>query len=70
MYTFLETFIFKFVCHPAFNGCPFEVDDVWGITWPNTERNSSNTQLCPGGYDALGMYVQEICINKKNPYNY
>ena len=38
----------------VFDGCPFEVDGVWGITWPNTERNSSNTQLCPGGHDALG----------------
>ena len=37
-----------------FNGCPFETDSVWGITWPNTERNSSNVQLCPGGHDALG----------------
>ena len=38
-----------------FNGCPFEIDSVWGITWPNTERNSTNVQLCPGGHDALGM---------------
>ena len=38
----------------AFNGCPYEVDNVWDITWPNTERNSANTQLCPGGHDALG----------------
>lgn len=38
----------------VFNGCPFETDSVWGITWPNTERNSSNVQLCPGGHDALG----------------
>lgn len=43
----------------AFNGCPFEIDSVWGITWPNTERNSSNVQLCPGGHDALGI----SCIN-------
>ena len=38
----------------AFNGCPYEVDKVWDITWPNTERNLTDTQLCPGGHEALG----------------
>ncbi len=41
----------------VFNGCPFEIDSVWGITWPNTERNSSNIQLCPVGHDALGTVI-------------
>jgi hypothetical protein len=30
------------------------VDDVWGITWPNTEAGTENTQPCPGGVDSLG----------------
>ena len=46
----------------AFNGCPFEIDDVWDITWPNTERNNNSTQLCPGGHDATGMLITSCII--------
>ena len=38
-----------------FDGCPYEIDNTWGIVWPNTQRDSSNEQRCPGGADVLGI---------------
>ena len=42
----------------GFDGCPFEIDDVWRISWPNTPQSSSSTQICPGG---LGMLHIGVC---------
>ena len=36
-----------------FTGCPFGPDLVWNIEWPNTERDTINTQRCPGELDAV-----------------
>ena len=45
----------NFWCISAdFIGCPYEIDNVWGITWPNTVPSSTNTQMCPGGLNAIG----------------
>ena len=37
------------------DGCPYEIDDIWGIVWPNTPRGSSSEQRCPGGIEVLGI---------------
>ena len=39
---------------PEFQGCEFGPDDVWGITWSNTESGYTDTQPCPGGVDVMG----------------
>lgn len=40
----------------GFDGCAYEVDNVWGISWPNTLKGSTTTQVCPGGVNvAVGM---------------
>ena len=42
----------------VFVGCPYGVDDEWGITWPNTPGGDISTQPCPGGVDDVGMLHQ------------
>ena len=44
----------------VFTGCPYGPDEVWGIIWPNTAGETTNTQPCPGGVDALGIYALVI----------
>ena len=43
------------------DGCPYEVDDIWKIEWPSTQRGVTNIQLCPGGQDSTGIYTP-LCI--------
>ena len=43
------------------DGCPSEVDDIWKIEWPSTQRGATSTQLCPGGQDSIGIY-NPLCI--------
>ena len=38
-----------------FDGCSSEVDNVWYIHWPNTQRGTTSIELCPGGQAVLGM---------------
>ena len=38
-----------------FDGCSYEIDNTWGIAWPNTQRGLSSEQRCPGGADVLGI---------------
>ena len=55
-----------------FTGCPFGPDIVWNIDWSNTERDTVNTQRCPGELDAVSgkecidviFIVKCIIINK------
>ena len=42
-----------------FEGCQSEVDNVWYIEWPNTERGVISIQGCPGGEAAVGM---SLCV--------
>ncbi len=45
-----------------FDGCPFGFDSVWNIEWPNTIRNSTSTQQCPGALGAVvGNVVNSMC---------
>ena len=40
-----------------FNGCLYEVDDTWNITWPNTLLNHISIQPCPNRKDhVIGKY--------------
>ena len=38
------------------NGCLNQVDDVWGIMWPNTMLNHLSVQPCPNrnGHNVTG----------------
>ena len=38
--------------HAAADGCSFEKDAIYGITWPSTTINLSATNNCPSG---IGM---------------
>ena len=46
---------------PEFQGCEFGPDDVWGITWSNTEPGYTDTQPCPGGVDVVGNLQPVQC---------
>ena len=46
----------------VFVGCPYGVDDEWGITWPNTPGGDISTQPCPGGVDDVGMLHQTTAL--------
>lgn len=38
----------------ALDGCPYERDFQWNITWANTARNAIDIQHCPGGINIRG----------------
>lgn len=54
--------MYTHICMPAiitvdvrvFDGCIFEVDEVWGIAWPNTPRGTTASLHCPSGSDVIG----------------
>jgi len=35
-----------------FSGCRFNIDNEWGIEWPNTAHGTIVTQPCPGELDS------------------
>lgn len=41
----------------VFEGCPSEIDDIWYIEWPNTQRDMISVQSCPGDQATVGMFV-------------
>jgi len=49
----------KFDC-VGFDGCQFEQDPTWNITWPATEVDREATQKCPGGSEAKGKMNNQL----------
>ena len=41
--------------YAVFAGCPYGLDLLWNIMWPNTAVGSNTTQPCPGGVDSVGQ---------------
>lgn len=52
-------FLLNFV---AFDGCTSEIDNIWSIQWPNTQRGTTIAESCPGGETVLGMYILIISL--------
>ena len=50
----------------AFHGCSSEIDDIWNIEWPNTPRDTTAIQLCPGGQASIGMRTLILLLTAKN----
>ena len=50
-YTYIHIYM-----HTAADGCSFEKDAIYGITWPSTAINVNATNNCPSG---IGMLLSD-----------
>ena len=59
MYIFLPLYC-TCLSYPAGGMCPDEVDNVWGIQWPDTTAGSSLSVSCVKNNEELGM-ANRLC---------
>lgn len=46
-----------------FNGCLSEVDNIWGIAWPNTPLDHISVQSCAEEDDVIGKIYTHAYSN-------